>query len=52
MFDLLKKLRKAHIDIPMPRRPQELLIPPAESIRINEGESPDNSNHAADKSRK
>jgi small-conductance mechanosensitive channel len=25
LFDLLKRLRKARIDIPMPRRPQELL---------------------------
>ncbi|MFM9974907.1 MAG: mechanosensitive ion channel family protein, partial [Beijerinckiaceae bacterium] len=29
MFDLLKRLRKARIDIPLPRRPEELLIAPA-----------------------
>jgi potassium-dependent mechanosensitive channel len=31
MFDLLKRLRKAHIDIPMPRRPKELLFPQPEA---------------------
>jgi potassium-dependent mechanosensitive channel len=41
MFELLKQLRKARIDIPMPRRPQELLVPPAESLRPSEGDTPD-----------
>jgi potassium-dependent mechanosensitive channel len=41
MFDLLKQLRKAHIDIPMPRRPQELLMPPVGSLTISEGDIPD-----------
>jgi potassium-dependent mechanosensitive channel len=41
MFELLKQLRKARIDIPMPRRPQELLMPPADAARPSEGDSPD-----------
>jgi hypothetical protein len=41
MFELLSQLRKARIDIPMPRRPQELLLPPADSPRPSEGDIPD-----------
>jgi potassium-dependent mechanosensitive channel len=28
LFEILKRLRASHIDIPMPRRPKELLQPP------------------------
>ena len=52
MFDLLKRLRKAHIDIPMPRRPQELLIPPTEPGRITEGDGLASQAPVTDKSRK
>jgi potassium-dependent mechanosensitive channel len=52
MFDLLKRLRKAHIDIPMPRRPQELLMPPADTPRVSEGEDMNLPGRSADKSRK